>query len=108
MLFSRAKRAGRGGDKAILKRKPGPPDFAPIAFGSYMLEGRLNRKDKDRVTSFEKLRNVCFFSNLSFFLYNFEQIHKMIVVFLSFFCKKIWKLYSLRVSQKFSIPIMWN
>jgi hypothetical protein len=56
------KYAGQFGDKALLKRKPGPPDFGPIAFGSYMSEGRLNKKDKEAIRSLEKLRKVCSFS----------------------------------------------
>jgi hypothetical protein len=53
----RAKRVG-GGDKALLKRKPGPPDFAPIAFGTYMMESRLNKKDKALIPSLQKLRDL--------------------------------------------------
>jgi hypothetical protein len=59
VIFLRRRAKGGSNDAAMLKRKPSPPEFLPIAFGKSMTESKLPRKDRDTyVPGLQKLKEV--------------------------------------------------
>jgi hypothetical protein len=59
VFFLRRRAKGGGNDQALLKRKPSPPEFLPIAFGKSMTESKLPRKDRDTyVPGLQKLKEL--------------------------------------------------
>jgi hypothetical protein len=59
VIFLRRRAKGGSNDAAMLKRKPNPPEFLPIAFGKSMTESKLPRKDRDTyVPGLQKLKEL--------------------------------------------------
>jgi hypothetical protein len=63
VFLKRRNRVGGSQDAVLLKKKPGPPEFLPIAFGPSMIESKLSKKDKDLVPALERLKDVCSAAN---------------------------------------------
>jgi hypothetical protein len=64
VFLKRRNRVGGSQDAVLLKKKPGPPEFLPIAFGPSMIESKLSKKDKDLVPALERLKDLLLEENM--------------------------------------------
>eukprot|EP00029_Vermamoeba_vermiformis_P008886 TRINITY_DN427_c0_g1_i3.p1 TRINITY_DN427_c0_g1~~TRINITY_DN427_c0_g1_i3.p1 ORF type:complete len:1386 (-),score=362.76 TRINITY_DN427_c0_g1_i3:113-4270(-) len=64
VFLKRRNRVGGSADAVLLKKKPGPPEFLPIAFGPSMMESKLSKKDKDLVPALERLKDLLLEDNM--------------------------------------------